>query len=159
MAAPFHLLLAFYSNRSPTPDTQTIRLLDSIRGNLALGLDFPAALGIALGRHLWLRNTGPFSLEIHVPSVPVTKTPLEGIEVDEKRGYTCAELVEKAGRNGVGARIDAVGLWALASDVRTGLLGGEDVVGFQRGVLFQRLEGRRRGVEQVLPLWRGGPIS
>ncbi|KAI7344338.1 hypothetical protein KC336_g22953, partial [Hortaea werneckii] len=85
MTAPFHRLLAWYSNLSPYPDTQTIRLQDSLRGNLALGLDFPVALGIAVGRHLWLKNTGWFSLNIHVPSVSVTKTLLDGIPIEEKR--------------------------------------------------------------------------
>ena len=159
MTAPFHRLLSFYSNRSPDPDTQTIRLQDSLHGNLALGLDFPAALGIALGRHLWLKNTGYFSLNIHVPSVKVTKTPLDGIEIDEKKEYSCSEIVSAAKPNGMMGQMDAAGLWALAADVRTGMLKGEDVRGFVEGTLFERVEGRRKGREQVLPLWRGGPIS
>jgi hypothetical protein len=155
---PFHRLLAFYSNRSNQPDSQTIRLQDSIAGNLALGLDFPVALAMALGRHLWLKNTALFSLNIHVPSVKVENTLLEGLEVDEKKEYSCSEMFELAGRNGVKGRLDAVGLWALAADVETGRLRGGDVVGFQRGTLFQEIEKRRRGRAQVLPLWRGGPI-
>lgn len=158
-AAPFQLLLAFYSNRSNIPDTQTIRLQDSIAGNLALGLDFPVALAMAVGRHMWLKNTSLFSLNIHVPSVKVEKTLLDGIEVDEKKGYTCSEAWTLGARNGVAGRLDAVGLWALAADVETGLLKGGDVVGFQKGTLFQEIERRRRkGRAQVLPLWRGGPI-
>lgn len=157
--APFHRLLSYYSNRSNYPDTQTIRVQDSIRGNLALGLDFPVALCIAVGRHLWLRNTNLFSLNIHVPSVKVTKTPLEGIEVNEKKEYTCSEIVKMGRQNGIKGQIDAFGLWALAADVKTGLLAGEDVVGFQQGTLFERVEKRRKGQMQVLPLWRGGPIS
>ena len=157
-APPFHVLLSFYSNRSSVPHTQTIRLQDSIRGNLALGLDFPVALVIALGRHLYLKNTSLFSLNIHVPSVKTTTTLLEGIEVNEKKEYTCSEIFAAAKPNGVTGQIDAVGLWALAADVKTGLLRGEDVVKFQRGTLFPSIEKRRKGTEQVLPLWRGGPI-
>ncbi len=156
---PFHRLLAFYSNRSDTPNTQTIRLQDSISGNLALGLDFPVALAMAVGRHLWLKNTSLFSMNIHVPSVPVEKTLLEGLEVDEKRDYSCGEMYELAAQNGLKGRLDAVGLWALAADTETGRLKGGDVVGFQRGTLFQEIEKRRKGREQVLPLWRGGPLS
>ena len=156
---PFHRLLAFYSNRSQTPDTQTIRLQDSISGNLALGLDFPVAVSIALGRHIWLKNTGFFSLNIHVPSVKTTTTLLEGITVDEKRQYTCAEIFTAAKPNGIAGQADAVGLWALAADVKTGKLSGEDVVGFQKGVLFSGVEKRRKGMEDVLPFYRGGPIS
>ena len=157
--APFHRLLSYYSNRTPYPDTQTIRLQDSLTGNLALGLDFPVALAVALGRHLFLRNTSTyFSLNIHVPSVPTTRTLLHGLPVDEKKSYTAREMWELAAPNGIQGRVDAVGLWALASDVKTGLVKGEDVVGFQRGTLLREIEERRKGREQVLPLWRGGPI-
>ncbi|KAK4549127.1 hypothetical protein LTR36_007584 [Oleoguttula mirabilis] len=159
MSAPFHRLLAFYSNRSDAPDTQTIRLQDSLRGNLALGLDFPAALGLAIGRHMWLRNTSFFSLNIHVPSVSVKQTLLDGIAIDEKKEYTRAEIVAAARSNGVMGQADALGLWALASDVRSGMLKGEDIVGFQRGTLLGRIERRRKDRSQVLPFYRGGPIS
>ena len=158
MAAPFHRLLAFYSNRSSYPDTQTIRIQDSIRGNLALGLDFPVALGMAIGRHLWLKNTSLFSLNIYVPSVTVKNTLLEGVDVDEKKEYTCSEIVTAAKPNGIKGQVDAIGLWALASDVKTGKLKGQDVVSFQRGTLFNEIEKRRKGTGQVLPLYRGGPI-
>lgn len=157
--APFHRLLAFYSNRSPYPDTQTIRLQDSLTGNLALGLDFPVALGIALGRHLYLRNTGWLSLNIHVPSVVTKRTLLDGLEVDEKQHYSCGEMWRLAAPNGIQGRVDAVGLWSLAADVKTGLVSGEDVVEFQKGEVFERIERRRKGTDQILPLWRGGPIS
>ena len=161
MIVPFHRLLAFYSNTSDRPNTQTVRLSDSLRGNLALGLDFPAALAIALGRHLVLRNTSFLSLNIHVPSVSTTKTLLDGIPIDEKRGYSRADIVGAARRNGNGVlgQADALGMWALAADVRTGLVRGEDVVAFQRGTLFEGIERWRRGRGQVLPFWRGGPIS
>ena len=78
--------------------------------------------------------------------------------MDEKMEYTCSEIVGAAKINGLKGQADAVGLWALASDVKTGRLRGEDVVSFQRGTLFGEVEKRRKGMEQVLPLWRGGPI-
>ena len=159
MAAPFHRLLSFYSNRSEFPDTQTIRLSDSLRGNLSLGLDFPAALGIAIGRHLWLRNTGFLSLHIHVPSVSVKTTLLEGVPIDEKTEYTRSEIVTAARQNGVMGQADAMGLWALASDVKSGMLKGEDIVAFQRGTLLEKMEQQRKDRSQVLPFYRGGPIS
>lgn len=66
---------------------------------MALGLDFPVACAVALGRHLFLRNVGFFSLSIFVPKVSWKATPLEGLEVDEKKAYTCSELVsEREGR-------------------------------------------------------------
>lgn len=158
MAAPFHLLLSFYSNRSNTPDSQTIRFQDSLTGNLSLGLDFPVAFAVAIGRHLWLRNTGMFSLDIHVPSVTVKKTLLDGLHVDEKRAYRFSEIVKWGAGNGILGRVEAMGLWALASDVKSGLLAGEDVVGFQKGELFDKLERGRKTWDQVLPPYRGGPI-
>ncbi|KAK4611515.1 hypothetical protein CLAFUW4_13225 [Fulvia fulva] len=159
MTAPFHRLLAFYSNRNQD-DTQTIRLQDSLRGNLALGLDFPVALGIAVGRHLFLKNTGLFSLNIHVPSVSWKETPLHGVEVDEKKEYTMSEVMGMAReKKGPFGAVDGMGVWSLAADVKTGLVKGEDIVGFQEGRLFERIEKRRKDRNQVLPLWRGGPIS
>lgn len=156
---PFHRLLSFYSNRSSYPDTQTIRLTDSLTGNLSLGLDFPAALAIAGGRHLYFRNTGFFSLNIHVPTVSTHKTLLDGIDIDEKREYTASEMWGVARPNGWQGRLDAVGLWTLAADTKTGTLTGSDVVSFQQGTLLENLEKRRKDRSQVLPLWRGGPIS
>jgi hypothetical protein len=155
---PFHRLLSFYSNRNSS-DSQTIRLQDSLYGNLALGLDFPVALAIAIGRHLFLKNTGLFSLSIHVPSVSTKNTLLEGIDVEEKRSYSCSELVSLAGRNGYMSQADAAGVWALAADVHTGRIEGEDVVAFQKGTLLKEIEKRRKDRSQVLPLLRGGPIS
>lgn len=158
-APPFHRLLSFYSNRNPH-DSHIIRLRDSLYGNLALGLDFPVALGVAIGRHLFLRNTSLFSLNIHVPTVSWKETPIDGVEVDEKRNYTCSELFSKTRQEkGISAALDAVGVWSLAADVKSGLVSGQDVVAFQRGTLLHEIEKRRKDREQVLPLWRGGPIS
>jgi len=88
-------------------------------------------------------------------------TPLDGVKVDEKRDYSRAEFLdvvrETKGWFGV---MDAMGVWALAADCRTGRIRGEDVVGFQQGTLLHRIEERRKsGRDQVLPLTRGGPIS
>ena len=56
--------------------------------------------------------------------------------------------------------VEAAGLWALAADVKSGLLHGGDVELFTKGdVLKEVAERRRNSREQVLPLLRGGPIS
>ncbi|KAM3422276.1 hypothetical protein BST61_g2637 [Cercospora zeina] len=164
---PFHRLLSFYSNRNPH-DSQTIRFQDSIKGNLALGLDFPVACAVALGRHLFLRNVSSFSLSIYVPKVSWRTTPLEDLAIDEKKDYTCSELVSEARKQGLGimGMMECAGLWGLGADVRTGLLKGEDVGSFQRGRVFGEVEGRRKfrgdgdggGKGEVLPFWRGGPV-
>ena len=107
-----------------------------------------------------ISNTGLFSLNIHVPTCKWKETPLDGVDVDEKRDYTRSQIMERAREDrGVLASLDALGLWALAADVKSGLLKGEDVVSFQRGTLFEKIEKRRKHRDQVLPLWRGGPIS
>ena len=98
MAKPFHRLLTFYANRSPRPNKQTIRLVDSLHGNLALGLDFPVALAVALTRHLFLRNTGVFSLSIYIPTVTTEKTLLHGVPTNEKHNYSRSESYRWRGR-------------------------------------------------------------
>lgn len=77
--------------------------------------------------------------------------------MDEKKGYSAAEMWKLGGQNGWSGAIDAVGVWSLAADRDTGLVGGRDVVGFQEGVLCDRLEARRKGTGDVLPFLRGGP--
>jgi hypothetical protein len=157
---PFHNLLYWYARRSEYPDTQTITFSDSLRGNLALGLDFPVALVIATGRHLWLRNTGFLSLNIDVKSVPWKATLLEGVEFEEAREYRRQEVWEKAKEKGWSARLDGLGVWALAAGTTGDMqLRGADAVRFQRGEgFFENVERRRKGKGDVLPFWRGGPV-
>jgi len=159
--AAFQRLLSFFSHRSPHPDTNTITFLDSLRGDLSIGLDFPVALMLATIRHLVFRNTGFFSLSIYVPTVRTSRTLLGGpdkFNVDEDKRYTRGELIALAKDGGIVAQADAFGLWALAAEP-DGKVKGEEVRMFQRGEIMERVAARRRGRENVLPLWRGGPIS
>ncbi|KAF2225163.1 hypothetical protein BDZ85DRAFT_280357 [Elsinoe ampelina] len=163
MSSPFHRLLTFFSTRSPHPIPQTITLLDSLRGDLSLGLNFPISLFLALTRHLIFRNTGFFSLRIHVPSVQTSRVLLGGpgrFEIDEKRGYGLGELVGEVRRQGGGVAevVEAVGCWGLVA-ARDGRVRGEEVRAYQRGEVMERVAERRRGRGDVLPFWRGGPIS
>lgn len=87
-------------------------------------------------------------------------SPIDGLEVDEKRDYTRSELWTKTREEkGILAAFDAFGVWSLAADVKNGLISGADIVAFQRGTLLHEVEKRRKNREQVLPLSRGGPIS
>lgn len=82
--------------------------------------------------------------------------------MDAKKEYTCSELVSEARRQSFGIMgvVECAGLWALAADVKSGLLQGEDVEEFKRGDILRTVAERRRdNRDQVLPLWRGGPIS
>lgn len=157
----FHRLLSFFANRSPHPNTSTITFLDSLRGDLSIGLDFPVAFVLASIRHLVFRNTGFFSLAIHVPTVRTSRTLLGGqdaFHVDENKCYTRSELTGLAKPGGLIAQADAFGLWCLAAE-SDGKVKGEEIRMFQRGEIMERVAARRRGRENVLPLWRGGPIS
>lgn len=162
---PFQRLLTFFAGRSPSSvptstTSQTITLLDSLRGDLSLGLNFPVALFLAVTRHLVFRNTGTFSLNIHVPTVKTSRMLLGGpgaFDVDEKKRYTWREIIGLARPGGVVAMMDAVGLWGLAAE-GDGKVRGEEVRLFQKGEVMERIAERRKGRENVLPFWRGGPM-
>lgn len=62
-----------------------------------------------------------------------------------------------AKNDGVVAQADAVGLWMLAAE-KDGKVKGEEVRLFQRGEIMERIAARRRGMDNVLPFWRGGPL-
>ncbi|GAB7354850.1 hypothetical protein MBLNU459_g5226t2 [Dothideomycetes sp. NU459] len=161
----FRTLLSFFASRSPHPNTSTITLLDSLKGDLSLGLNFPIALFLALTRHLVFRNTGFWSLDIHVPTVQTSRTLLGGPDafpgIEPRRRYGALELVREVRGAGGGlvAVGDAVGVWGLCAARADGKVVGEDVRAFQRGEVMERVAERRRGREDVLPFWRGGPLS
>jgi hypothetical protein len=77
--------------------------------------------------------------------------------LDEDKRYGCGELVTLAKNDGVVAQADAVGLWMLAAE-GDGKVKGEEVRLFQKGEIMERIAGRRRGMDNVLPFWRGGPL-
>lgn len=153
----FQRLLTFFATRSPSPNKTTITFLDSLRGDLSIGLNFPIALFLALTRHLVFRNSGYF--DIHVPAVQTSRKLLGGpgaFDIDEGREYGVFELVGSV--SGVVPKFDALGVWALAAGPG-GRVSGRDVRGFQRGEVMEGLVERRRvGREDVLPFWRGGPF-
>ncbi|TIA33297.1 hypothetical protein D6C79_09001 [Aureobasidium pullulans] len=157
----FHRLLSFFAHRSPHPNTSTITFMDSLRGDLSIGLNFPVAVFLATIRHLVFRNTGFWSLTIYVPTVRTTRKLLGGPSacraLDESKRYGCAELISLAKRDGVVAQLDAVGLWMLAAE-KDGKVKGEEVRLFQKGEIMERIAERRRGMDNVLPFWRGGPL-
>ncbi|KAF2154920.1 hypothetical protein K461DRAFT_266263 [Myriangium duriaei CBS 260.36] len=159
MSSPFHRLLSFFATRS-SPKSQTITFLDSLRGDLSLGLNFPVAVFLAVTRHLVFRNTGAFSLTIHVPTVKTSRVLLGGpgrFDIDENRRYGLRELVAATSGGGLVSKFDAVGCWGLIAE-RDGTVSGRDVRAFQRGEVMEEVVRRRRGRADVLPFWRGGPI-
>lgn len=158
----FHRLLSFFATRSPHPNTSTITFLDSLRGDLSLGLNFPIAVFLALTRHLVFGNAGPLRFNIYVPTVRTSRKLLGGpgaFDIDENKRYTMGELRKVASEGpsgGVVAQVDALGFWALAAG-KDGRVGGGEVRAFQRGDVEGVVE-RRRSRRDVLPFWRGGPL-
>lgn len=162
----FQRLLTFFSKQSPKHGSSTISFLDSLRGDLSLGLNFPLALVLALTRHLVFRNAGGlFSLQIHVPSVKTSRKLLGGPgafpSISEEKRYTRSELVNAVRRENASVveQLDANGLWFLAAHRRDGKVSGKEVRMFQSGEIMESIAERRRNSrEDVLPFWRGGPI-
>lgn len=171
---PFHRLLSFFarqgrlsnSTNATTRNTSTIRFIDSVRGDLALGFNFPLSVLISLARHLIFR-TGPgiLSLSIHIPSVKLDRKLLGGPGkfpsiLSDKR-YSLSEI-EKLVRNDGGSlkdQLDALGIWTMAAERKDGRISGKDLRAFQEGSVLEDIAKRRRGRDDILPFWRGGPLS
>ena len=158
---PFQRLLSFFAPRSGQANGQTIYFMDSLRGDLSLGLNFPIALFLAVTRHIIFRTSG---FAIYIPSVKSGRQLLGGpgaFPVDETRRYSIGELLSLAGegqKGGLIAQGDAIGLWSLAADTKDGKISGKEVRLFQKGEIMERIAERRRGRSDVLPFWRGGPL-
>jgi hypothetical protein len=70
------------------------------------------------------------------------------IDNDRPQGY----LMHKIDQGHV------VGFWAMAASARTHMVNRKDVERFQQGEWEGPIAQRRLGREDVLPLWRGGPV-
>lgn len=138
---------------------------ESLRGNLAVGLDFPVAFGMALSYHVVYGNAGsvlrgPFR-GIEIARVRATRNmleqiPLEAVPVD---GMTRSELVNLSRPVGLMNRVHVNGLWALSAN-RQGFVSAKDIELYQQGTMLYELERRRKdNRDHVLPLYRGGPMS
>ena len=159
MSSPFHRQLGFFAPQS-SPTSQPITFLDSLRGDLSIGLNFPIALFLALTRHLVFGNTGPYNLNINVPAVKTSRVLLGGpgqFDIDESNRYGLRELVAVTSGASISTRLDAVGCWGLVAR-RDGTITGKEVRAYQSGEVMELVAQRRRGRDDVLPFWRGGPI-
>jgi len=134
-----------------------IRPGESLKGLLGLGLDFPAAVMCTLGLHVLYGNSGWFRHIIDVKSIKHEPTMLENVSVEQK-SHTRPEVQKLAWGRGWTDKIHITGLWFLAAN-NDGFVSSSDISLFQKGALFPELAKRRRTRDDVLPLWRGGPIS
>lgn len=157
--------------------TNIITPYESLRGFLSLGLDFPVALISSIGLPLVYGNTGFLSHKIDITKIPRHKQPtqLENVVVPTgKKEFTRTEVLgllhEEHQRSGEGLgmrkkwfdRSHVLGVWiigALTQGERKGKVDGKVLKAFMRGEFFEIVRERRRERSDVLPLWRGGPIS
>ncbi|KAK9895284.1 hypothetical protein P389DRAFT_172869 [Cystobasidium minutum MCA 4210] len=169
---PFHRLLTFFArqNRTSTSNaTNTITFIDSLRGDLSLGFNFPLSVLLSLARHLYFRNTPSLlSLKISIPDVKLDRKLLGGPEaypsIRSDKAYSLSELqaiVKNDTRGGgIKDRLDALSIWTMAARRKDGLVSGSDLRAFQDGTVLESIAKRRKtGRDDVLPFWRGGPIS
>lgn len=175
---PFHRLLTFFARQSrsssatSSPPT-SISFIDSLRGDIALGFNFPISLLLSLARHLYFRNTPSssslLSLKIDIPNVRLDRKLLGGpgaysTHIKANQDYSLSELQSIIKKEGSGNvlkdRLDAFGIWSLAARRKDGKVTGNDLIAFQEGTVLESIAKRRKtGREEVLPFWRGGPLS
>lgn len=163
---PFHRLLTFFARQSGNSNATSITFLDSLRGDLALGFNFPLSVILSLARHLYFRNgSSILSLAIHIPSVKLDRKLLGGpgaystIQPDKRYSLSEVHKTVKHEGGGIKDQLDAMGMWSMAAARKDGKISGRDLRDFQEGTVLENIAKRRRGRDDVLPFWRGGPIS
>jgi hypothetical protein len=144
-----------------------IYLSESLRANLSLGLDFPIALISAIGLQIYYGNTRPFifgplnGIDISRISHVQERTMLENMDFTYRvvgSGFDRQALVEGSGAQSLIDKLHVTGLWALAANA-DGLVSMRDVRRCQDGSILWEIQKRRMDRSDVLPLYRGGPIS
>jgi hypothetical protein len=153
--------LSFFASHDQ-PDV--ITFTSALKSSLTLGLNFPASVFLSIALRAlyspsWLLLSPP-----NLRSLNVNYTQLQQAKLTQT-AYTQSELQnlvpeDTSTLHRLVNRGHVFGLWALAADARTSLVKREDVGEFQNGTLMQRLAERRHiGRNDVLPFYRGGPIS
>lgn len=150
---------------------------ESLRGFLSLGFDFPVAFVSSIALPFVYGNTGFLSHKIDVAKIPSDKQPtqLESVVLSEQKGvFTRKELIRLVNKEhrrnkekmGTRARLfdefHLLGVWVIGAQTHgagEGLVDRETVEAFQAGDFFEFVRERRKDRGDILPLWRGGPIS
>lgn len=130
---------------------------ETLRGLLAVGFDFPVACLGAMSLPILYGNTGLLRLGIDVSKISPERTQLAHVKL-EQSSYNRSELLSMVKGESIMDQIHITGLWGLAAD-RSGEVSKSDIALFQRGEMMAELRRRRQSRSEVIPLYRGGPIS
>jgi len=159
----FQRHLLFFSTPTTPPK---LTFLSGLRAAVSLGLDFPVAVVLSVSLRLMYAPYPYIFSTINIESIPhsLHRTQLSDAKLP-KQDYTCSELLAllkfEPRRGFIKHKIDqghVVGFWTMAASARTHKVSIEDVERFQQGEWENAVVNRRRGRDDVLPLWRGGPI-
>ncbi|KAF1938257.1 hypothetical protein EJ02DRAFT_410754 [Clathrospora elynae] len=161
----FQRHLLFFSTPTTPP---RLTFISALRAGVQLGLDFPVALLLSLSLRLLYAPFPYLWSPIIVDKIPPSahRAQLSSASLPNgKSEYTCSELLSLLGADiGKGFlkhKIDQghiVGFWTMSADAKTHMVSKEDVERFQQGEWEGAVINRRMGRQDVLPLWRGGPI-
>lgn len=164
----FQKHLLFFSTPTTPP---RLTFGSALRAGVSLGLDFPVACILSLSLRILYAPYPYVWSPIVVDKIPTSshRTQLTSARLPKsKADYSCSELVSLLNQSENGEhkgwlahKIDqghVVGFWTMAADTQTHTVSKEDVERFQQGNWEDAVVERRRGRDDVLPLWRGGPI-
>ncbi|KAI8940715.1 hypothetical protein NX059_001981 [Plenodomus lindquistii] len=162
----FQRHLLFFSTPTPNP---RLTVLSALKASVSLGLDFPVALLLSLSLRILYTPLPYFWRPIYIADIPPSshRTQLTSARLPtNKSTFSCTELLNLLGASDQGKgwikhKIDqghVVGFWSMAADAKTHVVRRKDVEAFQQGEWEESVVKRRKGREDVLPLWRGGPV-
>ena len=159
--------LQFFSTATTPP---RLTILSALRAGLQLGLNLPVAVILSISLRLLYAPFPYIWLPINVDQIPHSRhrSQLTCASLPAgKSNYTCSDLLQllSASENGGGILKRAIdqghiiGFWTMAANARTHMVSRDDVERFQQGDWQRPVVARRRGRrDDILPLWRGGPI-
>lgn len=168
----FQRHLAFFAR----PNTTQLTFYSSLKSFLSLGLDFPVACALAFGLRVTYSPFPNYWSPVDITAIPPSsmRTQLEDVPLNGHT-YSRSDLVNLYQQSSLGddkhkgmirriydlAHVNA--FWMIAADVDSHTVDEGTVRRFQEGTwgeaVVRRRKSRRKGVGEVLPLWRGGPIS
>jgi hypothetical protein len=159
----FQRHLLFFSTPTQPP---RLTFLSGLRAAVSLGLDFPVAVILSLSLRLMYAPFPYIQTTINIEHIPQSlhRTQLSDAKLSNAE-YTCSELLallgSESGMSPVHHKINQghiVGFWTMAANTRTHTVSRDDVKRFQQGEWEETIMQRRRGRDDVLPFWRGGPL-